>query len=223
MVKKVLVVAPHPDDETLGCAGTLLDLKKKGCELQWVIVTHMSREAGYTAAQIETRVKEIEKVRKMIGFDEVVHFHRTPSKIDQVPVNELVTQFSESYNKLKPDTVFLPYQYDVHSDHRYIFQAAIIGVKQFRFPFIKNVFMYETISETDFGGLAGKVFRPQAFSDISKYVDKKIEIMNIYKSEIKKHPFPRSEENIRALATQRGALINTKAAEAFMVVKQMFE
>ena len=82
--------------------------------------------------------------------------------------------------------------------------------------------MMETLSETEFApNLINNSFCPNVFIDIAKYIDKKIEIMNIYQSEISKHPFPRSKKNIKALATYRGASCGSEYAESFMLLKEI--
>ena len=107
-------------------------------------------------------------------------------------MSELITKISSVINKVKPDTIYLPFKGDVHSDHKYIFDAAYSCTKTFRYPFIKKIYMMETLSETEFS-LSTKEdsFVPNVFVDISEFMDKKIELMNIYESEIGKHPFPR--------------------------------
>jgi len=129
---------------------------------------------------------------------------------------------SERVKQLEPDTIYLPYRGDVHSDHAEVFDAVAACTKPFRYPSVMRVRAYETLSETEFsinpndGG-----FKPNLWVDISCYIDKKVEIMKVYKGELGDHPFPRSEQNIRALATYRGAAAGVSAAEAFMSVKEI--
>jgi len=116
----------------------------------------------------------------------------------------------------------LPFKSDVHSDHRKIFEAAYSCTKSFRYPFIKKIYMMEVLSETEFAlSTKDDSFVPNVFVNISDYIDKKVEAMNVYKSEIDSHPFPRSEENIRALATYRGATSCCNYAESFMLIKEV--
>ncbi len=143
-------------------------------------------------------------------------------KIDKYDTSYLVNKISEIFNQIKPDTIYLPFKSDVHSDHRCLFNAAFSCTKSFRYPFIERVYMMEILSETDFAPSTKEdSFIPNVFIDISNYIDNKIEIMKVYKSEIGDHPFPRSERNIKALATFRGASSNCNYAESFMLLKEI--
>jgi N-acetylglucosamine malate deacetylase 1 len=117
---------------------------------------------------------------------------------------------------------YLPFPGDVHSDHEVVFDACVACSKSFRYPFIRRILAYETLSETEFG-ISPEVsgFRPNLWVDISSYMVQKIEIMKMYEGEMGEHPFPRSERNIRALATVRGARSGQQSAEAFMILEEL--
>ena len=109
---------------------------------------------------------------------------------------------------------------DAHSDHRIVFSAVMACTKSFRYPSIREIFMYECLSETEFAPpLSENIFVANSFTDISDELDEKIEIMNLYESEMGEHPFPRSARNIEALATFRGASCGVEYAEAFQLLK----
>lgn len=221
-MKKVLVLAVHPDDETLGCAGALLKHKAQGDKIYWVIATKMDSKSGYSRGHIAQVSKQIRKVSSIYGFDKVVNLGFSTKLTDVVAFNTLVEKISAVFNEIKPDTIYLPFKADAHSDHRIIFDAAYSCTKVFRYPFIKMILMMETISETEFGpaGVADS-FSPNYFVDISGFLDKKIDIMKIYERELGMHPFPRSAENIKALAVFRGAMAGCRFAESFMLLKQI--
>ena len=109
----------------------------------------------------------------------------------------------------------------MHSDHKIISDIISTCTKNFRFSFIKSILAYEVLSETNFNLNKKNYFKPNYYEDISKFLDKKIKAMKIYKSEIKKFPFPRSQETIKSLAKVRGSEISTKAAEAFEILKKI--
>ncbi len=218
MKNKVLVVATHPDDETLGCGGTLLKHKANKDEIHWLICTSLNKNHKY----YKTREKEIEQVTKILNFDSVSFLPYETSKLDQYSVSEIIYKMSKIIKKLKPTIIYLPFKEDVHSDHKIIFQASYSCTKSFRYSFIKKVYMMETLSETEFSpSLKKDSFIPNTFVDISKYIKKKIQIMKVYKSEIKRHPFPRSLKSIKALASLRGSTSGCKFAESFMLLKEI--
>jgi len=222
-MNKVIVVSPHPDDETLGCGGTIIKYKAHGDKVYWLIMTNILTKEGYSAREVRTRQKEIDAVAHAYGFDYIFKLDFPTTKLDTIPKRQLIKAVGSVIEKVKPKIVYLPNRNDVHSDHRITFDVVSPSIKSFRCPFVKKVMMYEVVSETEFTPpLRNSVFVPNSFSDISKYFDKKISIMKMYKSEVGKHPFPRSLKNIKAIATFRGATAGCKYAEGFMVLKEIW-
>ena len=218
MNNKVLIVAVHPDDETLGCGGTLLRHKANGDEIHWLICTTIDENHSY----YKTREKEIEKVSKAYEFDSIHNLRLKTMQIDEYTISELVGKISNVINDVEPNIIYLPFKGDVHSDHRIIFEAAYSCTKSFRYPFIKKILMIETLSETEFAPSTKEDgFIPNVFVDISQYMEKKLEIMRVFESEIGEHPFPRSERNLRALGTLRGAICSCEYAESFILLKEI--
>lgn len=219
MIKKVLVVSAHPDDETLGCGGTLFKHKSNGDELHWLIITNISVEQGYKEEFVSKRQKEIKEIKEIIGFASVTKLDYPTMTLSSEALIELIPKISEIVSRLKPEVIYTTNRSDAHSDHRIVFDAVAACTKSFRYPSIKKFIMYETLSETEFApALIEKQFIPNYFVDISDFMNEKIELMKVYSSELGKHPFPRSIENIKALATLRGAFAGVRYAEAFQIV-----
>lgn len=215
----VLVVAPHPDDETLGCGGTLLRLAEQGASLNWLIVTGMTDR--YSDEQRKERIDCIAKVTAAYAFDSVHQLDKPTAELDTLPISELIESMSSVFNKIRPDWVLLPHRGDVHSDHRVVFDACAACSKWFRYPFIKRIMSYETLSETDFALTTGDhVFQPSVFFDIHQQLARKLEIMAMYPGECGEFPFPRSAKAITAQAHLRGAQSGYPAAEAFMLLRE---
>ena len=217
---KILVIAPHPDDETLGCGGSLLRHKYEGDELYWCITTTISEELGWSKEAVNNREMEIQSVEKKYSFSGVFNFKIPTTKVDTVPVSDLIQKITNVYKEIEPNIIYLPFAHDVHTDHQLISKASQSTLKWFRHPYIKKVLMYETLSETENNYMQVNGFKPNLFVDISQYLDEKIEAMKIYESEMGDFPFPRSEKNIKALATLRGSQGGFAAAEAFELVFQ---
>lgn len=220
---KTLVVAPHPDDELLGCGGTLLRQITEGRTVAWLLMTAMTEEAGWSAERIQQRAAEIEQVRE--GLQIVPHhlfaLGLPTGELDRIPMSILVKRISEVFIDFQPDEVLLPYPGDAHSDHRITFEAASACTKWFRYPSVKRVLAYETISETDFTiNPCDPEFKPNVFVDVGEHLEQKVELMNIYKSEIGDYPFPRSGIALEALAQLRGSQAGYNAAEAFMLLRE---
>jgi len=217
-MKNILVVAVHPDDETLGCGGTLLKHKDRGDLIHWLICTQTDSKSDF----FKKRELEIVDVSKEYGVESVMKLGLNTMQVDEYSMSTLIEKISDVINQIQPDTLYLPFKGDVHSDHRKIFEAVYSCTKSFRYPFIKQIYMMETLSETEFAPSTKEdSFIPNVFIDISKYMNKKLEIMKIFESEIGEHPFPRSERNLKALATIRGATAGCEYAESFVLLKEI--
>ena len=219
---RTIVIAPHPDDEILGCGGSLLKRKAKGGIIGWVIITSINNEEGWDDYKIQERQDEITKIKNALNiFDDNIYQLGFPTtKLDIIPIAEIVKAISNSFNHFLPDEVFIPYPSDAHSDHRVTFEASSACTKWFRFPSIKKVLAYETISETDFNINPNYTsFNPTIYENIDGFLKAKLELMNIYKSEINNFPFPRSRVAIESLAKLRGSQSGFNAAEAFLPLR----
>lgn len=219
---QVLVFAPHPDDETLGCGATLLKHLAQGDQVSWVIVTRMTEQMGFDTSRQAQRQQEIQQVAQDYGFAQVFELGFPVAQLDRVGLGELVSACADVVAKTQAELLYLPYRGDAHSDHAYVFDAVSACTKNFRYPSVNSVRVYETLSETGFGlNPQDTGFKPNLWVEVNEYLERKIDIMHRFESELAAHPFPRSEQSIRALATLRGAQINQPAAEAFMNLKQV--
>ncbi len=217
---KSLIIAPHPDDEVLGVGGTLLRRRAEGGEIGLIIMTEMKTENGYSQEAVNKRRIEIEKIVNFMGFGFLAELKFATSSLDQVPRASIVNKIADAIKQFGPQEIFVPHFSDVHSDHRVTFEAASSSLKWFRQPNVKRILSYETVSETGFGLNLNLDFQPNVFVDIEKYLERKVEALNLYASETGNHPFPRSVETLSALATLRGSSSGFNAAEAFQLLRQ---
>tara|TARA_B110001450_G_C17644918_1_gene490804 strand:- start:1297 stop:1965 length:669 start_codon:yes stop_codon:yes gene_type:complete len=220
MSKRVIVIAPHPDDETLGVGGTLLRRKAEGATIAWVIVTRISIECGWSEQRIKQRDSEIKRIKELYDFDEVYTLNFESTQLDAVPMSEIVQAISNVFKSFRPQEVYVPHPADIHTDHRVVYNAVSACTKWFRYPSVKRVLAYETLSETDFGLGTDQAFRPNVFIDITDFIAKKLTAIDIFVSEVGEFPFPRSHEAIVSLATLRGAASGFKSAEAFELLRE---
>lgn len=221
MGNKVLVVAPHPDDESLGCGGTILKHRARGDSVHWLIMTSVHEAHGFTAKRVISRALEIKRVAKLYGFDGTHQLGFPTTKLDKLPLGELIAKVSDVMSAIKPEIVYIPFGGDIHSDHRITFEVMASCSKWFRYPSVKRILAYEVLSETDAaidpcsGG-----FRPNVFNDITPYLDKKLRALALFEGEMGKFPFPRSDKALRSLAACRGAASGFPAAEGFMLLRE---
>ena len=209
-MKKVCVIAVHPDDETLGCGGTILKHLKRGDEVHCVFVTDGDETQGVL----------IDQLAKHYGFTSVTRLGMPELKLADMSLNELVPALAGVMKKIAPNVLYIPNRSDAHSDHRAVFEALIACTKAFRFPFIEQILMCEVISETDFNlNLSEQVFNPNYFVDITDQWVYKKQAMKIFADQLLPYPQTRNVSTMEALNRYRGSLINTEYAEAFMALK----
>ena len=219
-MENVIVISAHPDDEVLGCGGTLLKHKANGDKIDWLITTSIFAHQGFSEEKIDSRQKEIAAVKEKLGISKVYKLDYPTMTLSDESLIKMIPQISDVFNESQPAVVYIVNRSDAHSDHNITFRATLACTKSFRYPFVKKVLMYECISETEFGpALPENTFTPTYFVDVSDYQAAKVEIMKIYASELGEHPFPRSIRNINALATFRGASVGVEYAEAFQLLK----
>ena len=218
-MNKILIIAPHPDDETLSSGGTLLKHRSTGDEIHWLIITNISEKDGWGIEKSIERQEEIKKVSKAYGFKSIHKLDFPTMKLDSIPMSTLGERVSNIISKIRPHIIYLNDENDIHTDHQISFKASMSSVKSFRHPYIQRILMYETLSETEFTApLEGKAFQPNVFVDITNYFEQKCSIMLEYTSEVMEPPFPRSIDVIEALAKYRGSRIGVKYAEAFSLL-----
>jgi len=216
----ILVIAPHPDDESLGCGGTLLKHLDCGDRVHWLIITGMD-SPRFSEDEINIRSKEIKKVNEMYGFSSITEFNYPPAKLDQVETSKIIEDLNHCIKQIKPNTIYTVFRNDAHSDHQVVFDATMSVTKSFRNSYTKRVLVYETPSETNFSNPLASIFKPNLYINIEDFLEKKLQILNIYNSEMGNFPFPRSSEAIKALASIRGVEAGCMAAEAFMLIKEV--
>ena len=215
------MVAPHPDDETLGCGGTLLRHVAHDEAVHWLIVSDVRPEFGFTEAAVQRRREEIQRVAAAYNFAAVHNLGFPPAGLDALPMKELVRSIGQAIAEISPTALYLPFRGDVHTDHAAVFDAVSSCTKWFRYPSVRRILCYETLSETDFGLDPARAFTPHSFVDITPYLERKIEIAAMYAGEMEEFPFPRSAEALKALAKVRGAACGCRAAESFMLLREI--
>lgn len=220
---RVLVIAPHPDDETLGCGGSLLKHKANGDSLSWLVATR-GHEPQWSSELLEQKENEISEVTAAYGFENTFRLNFPTIRLDTVPFDEIIVAIRNAITDAAPDCVYLNHFGDVHSDHRVVFEATMSVLKPFYNSRhgVKRVLSYEILSSTDaMPAHPARAFVPNVFTDVTDFLEQKIEIMSLYKSELQPFPLPRALDSLSALARYRGATIGAEFAEAFMLVREV--
>jgi len=219
-MSKVIVISAHPDDEILGCGGTLLKHKANGDDIAWIITTGISESIGFSNERVTSRALEIEEIGTRIGASKIHQLDYPTMQLSDESLIKMVPQIAGIFSQFQPEVVYVVNRSDAHTDHHITFKSVWSCTKSFRHPYIKKVMMYECISETEFGiPTADDMFIPNYLVDVSDFMEDKLNAMNVYETELGNHPFPRSAANIKALALYRGAMAGVQYAEAFQLLK----
>jgi len=218
---KVLVIAPHPDDEVLGCGGTIAKHSKQGDDVYLCIVTK-AYPPDWPEDEIEERQEEVLRVNKVLGIKKTRFLDLPTVKLDTISQKELNDLIAQVVNEIHPEVLYIPHRGDVNNDHRLVFDAAMVATRPKPGSLTRKVLCYEALSETEWGkpGMEN-AFIPNVYVDISETLEVKLGAMSEYKSELKEFPHPRSLEAISALAKLRGTSVGVAAAEAFMLVREI--
>lgn len=220
----ILVVAAHPDDEVLGCGGTIAKLSKKN-EVYTLILGEGITSRNTSARTQDTGLKSLKKdiisANKILGTKKVFIEELPDNKFDTVPLLDIIKIIEAQITDLKPEFVFTHHFGDLNIDHRIVYNAVLTACRPVDTCVVKKLVSFEVPSSTEWNSqnpING--FHPTIFENIDKTLDKKIAAMSAYKNEIRSNPHPRSPEKIRALAQVRGAAAGMEFAEAFMLVRE---
>lgn len=214
-MKKVLVIAAHPDDEVLGCGGTLLKHLKYKDQINIVFTAdgHTSRNNG------KNRIKNFLNVKNFLKIKNYFFLNFEDNQMDKVSLLSVVKKIEKIILKIKPDIIYTHYPEDLNIDHQITSKATITASRLFKNKFIKKILFFEIPSSTEQSSGMGKSFLPSYFVNIENYISNKIKLCKFYNKEFKKFPFPRSYETIKNLAKYRGSIVGKKYVEAFEVFR----
>jgi LmbE family N-acetylglucosaminyl deacetylase len=220
----ILVVAAHPDDEVLGCGGTIAKLSAENDTYTLILgegVTSRKKSVGKQDAELKSLKKDIISANKILGTKKVFIKDLPDNKFDTVPLLDIIKIIETLMSVLKPEYVFTHHYGDLNIDHRIVYDAVLTACRPVEQCPVKKLVSFEVPSSTEWNShslING--FHPTIFENIDKTLDQKISAMSAYQNEIRSNPHPRSLEKIRALAQVRGAAAGMNFAEAFMLVRE---
>ena len=224
-MKKILVVAAHPDDEILGCGATLLKSAAKGHKIKTIIVSEgvssrFDKDSITQTKQLKKRIESSKKAQSFIKGSEIIYLNLPDQKLDTISLLSIIKKIEVEIKKFNPEIIYTHHHGDLNLDHRIVNNATITACRPTPNCNIKKIFTFEIPSSTDWQAQGNAMhFEPNYFNDISKFLSQKIKILNKYKFEMRKWPHSRSFENIKYLAKTRGASVGCEAAEAFVLVR----
>ncbi len=221
MSERVLVIAPHPDDEVLGVGGTILKLRARG-DHTCVVVATTAGPPRFEPEVLTVGRREAAAAHRVLGVEDSRFLLFPAAGLGELPHGDVNAALVELFIEVRPDVVFIPFTGDLHLDHQRVFLSALVAGRPSTGFTPRSIYAYETLSETNWNApYVSPSFVPNVFVDISAHLGAKLEAMAAYASQLEAPPHERPIEALRALATLRGATIGCAAAEAFVLVHEI--
>ena len=218
---KILVFAPHADDEILGVGGTIAKYIDEGHEVFICVITS-GHPSMFKEELLSSLRKEAIAAHKYLGIRETIFLDFPAVMLNEVPKFQINQKIQEIIGNIIPNVVYIPHFGDMHNDHTIVSQACMVALRPINNHKVEEVYSYETLSETEWNlPHSSNTFLPNTYVNISKYINKKITAIEYFNTQIKDFPHPRSSKAIISLANLRGSTIGVEAAEAFSLIRKI--
>ena len=225
-MKKVLIIAAHPDDEVLGVGGTVAKLSAKDIECHLLIVTDGSSSQYRGSDKLEeiiaSKKRETQNCADILGFKSI-HYGGLPDmKLDAVPHVEINQVIEKVIDELQPDTVFTHFWGDVNMDHQNVYKSTLVAVRPVLGQVVKELYCYRVPSSTEWTpNKEDTMFMPNYFVDIHQYADQKYKAFACYATELREYPHPRSVQYLRETDKAAGLRVGLLSAEEFVLLRKL--
>ena len=212
--KKILIIAAYPDDEILGCGGSISKLKNDNY-IEVIFMTNGVSSRGRNKKKIFERKKACFDLFKHLSLPRPTIFNFPDNQMDKIPLLKIIKKVEKNIRNYRPDTIITHFSNCLNIDHRITFEAVITACRPVNNLSVKKILSFEIQSSTDWALFKGKNFQPNYFIDISKHIKDKINYIRFYNEELRNYPHSRSIPAIKALASVRGTSCGVKYAEGF--------
>jgi LmbE family N-acetylglucosaminyl deacetylase len=222
----VLVVAAHPDDEVLGCGGTMARLAAEGDEVHVLIVgegaTSRWAERGTAdPSAVQALRDQAARAGALLGVRDVVVHGMPDNRLDAVPLLEVIKVVEAAIERVRPDVVYTHHGADLNVDHVVVNRAVLAATRPIGAKPVRDVLTFEVPSSTEWSFQRVGAFSPNVFVDISATLELKLRAVACYESEARDFPHPRSAKALEAIATRWGSVAGCGSAEAFELVRSI--
>ena len=225
-MKKVLVIAAHPDDEVLGVGGTIAKLSAEGVECHLLIVTDGSssqyRDSDHLHEIIEAKKLETKGCADLLGIKSI-HYGELPDmKLDKTPHIVINQVIEKVIDEVQPDTVFTHFWGDVNRDHQEVYNSTLVAVRPVMGQVVRELYCYRVPSSTEWTpNKADTMFMANCFVDIEKIAEQKYKAFACYSTELREYPHPRSVQYLREADKAVGLRVGLLAAEEFVMLRKL--
>jgi len=222
----VLVLAAHPDDEVLGCGGTIARLAKEGSQVYIAILgegvtSRYNKREDADKKLIEKLHSQSRKVGRHLAVKDVLQLNFPDNRFDTVPLLDIIKEVEKLIKELKPAVIYTHHSGDLNIDHQITHRTVLTAARPVKDCPVTEIYAFEIPSSTDWAFQQFEPFRPNVFIDIKETLEKKTQAMQLYESEVQKFPHPRSVEALVARARYWGSIAGLEAAEAFQLVRSI--
>jgi LmbE family N-acetylglucosaminyl deacetylase len=218
MHNRVLVVATHPDDEILGCGGTVA-LHTRGGDIVHSIIVCEGESHRYSDRICNIQRPQAEAAANILGVEEIHYLAFPDQRLDTLPLIDVISSLEEIVKKFQPNIIYSQYGGDINRDHEIVFKAMLVACRPIE-PQIQSIYAFETSSSTEWAYPRNYV--PDTWIDISNTLDSKLAAMSCYAEEVRQWPHPRSLEALRSKAEAAGSQVCLAAAETYMSIRRVF-
>lgn len=216
---RVLVVTPHMDDEVLGTGGVIARHVSQGDEVHVCFIACRVYNHRFDEARNQLEAECAMRAKDVLGYKEA-HFLNLPDERLDACLQDIIIPLEQKVEALAPEVVYLPHRGDNNQDHRAVFQAAQVVFRPVATPYLRRLLCYEVPSSTEQSPpIPEAAFLPNYYVEISQQLERKLQALACYGTELRSFPHPRSPDGIRILAGYRGMASGLQAAEAFMILR----
>ena len=221
MTKKILVIAAHSDDETLGCGGTLAKFSDEGHHLRVVFMTDGVGARGNARSDADSRKENARSALDTLGVSDFTNYNFPDNKLDQVAMLEIAKVIEKEIEGFQPTLLLSHFSGDLNIDHRRVAEAVLVATRPQPGQCVEEIWAFEVLSSTEWAFTSIDAFIPNYFINIHKYIETKLIACSKYEQEFKSAPHSRCLEHVSALAKHRGLSVGCEYAEAFQLVRKI--
>ena len=219
MSKIILVVASHPDDEVLGCGGTIAKHSKSGDKVHLIFMTNGVGSRNAKKEEAESRKGAAQDSADILGVSSIQQFDFPDNKMDTIALLDVVQAIEEVIDRLQPEIIYTHHIGDLNIDHQITHKAVMTACRPHPGFCVKEIYAFEVLSSTEWNTPGVAVFSTNVFIDVTDYINIKKQVLEVYSEEMRQPPHTRSVDNVLRLNALRGNSIGVNYAEAFMLLK----